>query len=134
MRPFVYALILLFTTCALFGLEWWPFTGWRLFSHVRSATSASFVAVSLDRSGHEHPLDPGIQPEMRPYARFVTRYSAYDPARQRALCETWARVAGRTGDVQGVRIYRVERAVPRRGERRGTEVHRSRVLSCKKPT
>ena len=132
-RPFVYGLLTVFVTCALLGLEWWPFTGWRLFSHLRTGTTSGFVSMSVDRAGNEHVLAAGAQPETRPYERLVTRMWAYEPARRRALCEGLAREADRTGDVQGVRIYRVVRAVPRRGERRGAEVGRSRIVSCRVP-
>lgn len=133
-RPFVYGVLLLFAACAVLGLEWWPFTGWRLFSTVRTSTSASYQVVSVDSNGREHPLGPRAHPDMRPYQRFVNRVWAYDAAEKKALCETWARVAGRSSDVRGVRVYRVVRAVPRRGERRGAEVGRSRFLTCDVPT
>ena len=52
-RPFAYGVLALFALCAVAGLEWWPFSGWHLFSSLRTRPVAAVEVVVDGR-----PLQP----------------------------------------------------------------------------
>jgi hypothetical protein len=63
-----------FVICAVGGIEAWPLTGWRLFSHLRYEHQTSWRAAGVDSSvGGGHPLrDVASRPGPTPPDRRVS--------------------------------------------------------------
>ena len=127
-RLFVGAFLGMFVVAGLFGIEAWPFTGWRLFSHVRTEDQIAWQATAVDPAGVEHPIRFA---QLGPaFANFTLVMKSFDSltARQReATCSAWSRaVAGRT-----VRIYRVDRHLwPRQDGRPARPPARTLLYAC----
>lgn len=108
-RLFVVLFLAAFTVCGAAGIEAWPFTGWRLFSNVRTDEQAAWRAVAVDGGGREEQIRFAELP--RGYRNFVLVMNAYPSlpeAERDAICRTWADALRRRGDdVAGIRIYRI---------------------------
>jgi hypothetical protein len=117
-RAFVAVFLVAFAVCGLGGLEAWPLTGWKLFSSLRTSQQTVWLAVEVDRAGHETRIPFDRLP--RGYGNFVLvmRDFASLPAERRlAVCHTWADAArGLASDAAEVRIYKVVRDLSRRGQ------------------
>ena len=94
--------------CAIFAIEAWPLTGWRLFSHPRRATLYGWRAFTFDARGRETRVDFARFPRADRHLPLIMQtYGRLSPRRKDAVCRTWAgRVRGLGLQVSGVRIYR----------------------------
>jgi hypothetical protein len=120
-KAFVVGFLVVFAACGWRGYELWPFTGWRLFSGVRTAKQVSWHATAVDRDGDETPIPFGVLPRGYHGSVGVLRTLPRLPASQRRqMCAAWADVLRRRGhDVTAIRVYRNEQRLP---------LHRSRPL------
>jgi hypothetical protein len=109
-RAFVGAFLAAFAVCGFFGIEAWPFTGWRLFSHIRTDHQVSWRAMVVDAQGHEGPVRFGDLP--RAYRNFplvMRTFISLPHHEQAAACRAWLTAARReTSGVGAMRIYRVD--------------------------
>ena len=106
-----------FFVAGVFGIEFWPLTGWRLFSHLRRAEVTSWQAVVVTPSGTEEPLPFGEIARFRGTVHVLKRFDGLDPRTQNAVCRTWeSAVRDLRGDGFQIRIYRVNvtRSIDRR--------------------
>jgi hypothetical protein len=134
-RPFAYAFLALFLTCAVPGWEVWPLSGWKLFSYARTSTTVGWEVVTVDGAGAEQRVPWASLP--RSYSGWahalpsLVRGSAGDRA---AACHAWAdavRAEGRT-DISAVRAYRTRGSVPT-GDGPAGPRQRRLVFTCLSP-
>jgi hypothetical protein len=131
-RVFVAAFLSAFIVCGLFGIEAWPLTGWRLFSHLRGSSLTTWQAETLDPAGHRTRLQFGHLPRAyRNFTLIMKNFARQSPTEQAAACADWAQAArglGRT--VVTVRVYRLEWDLSQRERGRTRPVARKLVYSC----
>jgi hypothetical protein len=132
-RWYVRAFIAAFFVCAIFRIEAWPLTGFRLFSTLRDETQITWVADTVSPQGTQTRLWFSDLP--RPYQGFylvMRGFRRLPSTEQRAMCGAWLAEARRvrTGTAE-LRIYRVVRpALPRRGDRPAREIERVLEYAC----
>jgi hypothetical protein len=109
-RPFVAVVVAVMIASAIFVWEPWPFTSFRLFSHLRHDEQAAWVATAVGPRGEEAPfqidsLDHGFVNFGFRMAEFVDA----ETARRAELCRTWVQAADAVvgnGNATEVRLYR----------------------------
>jgi hypothetical protein len=133
-RAFVGVFLTAFVLCGLLGIEAWPLSGFRLFSHLRTADHTAFVAVTVNDDGLETPIPFGRLPAAYRGFRFVARDLPSLTSEERlTMCRVWMDVAEREleRDVAEVRIYRLDITVlPRTDGRAVSRTARSLVYDC----
>jgi hypothetical protein len=108
-RVAVYAFLLVFAVTGFATLEVFPFSGFRLFSELRSSQRESWQLRAVDASGAETPIRLGELPVA--YRNTTTLLLSFDDltvGERDEVCDAWAtplREAG--GEVVGVRVYAV---------------------------
>jgi hypothetical protein len=112
----VWTLLAVVLICGVTGLEAWPFSGFRLFSQVRTSHSLSWRLATVDHAGNERTLRFGsLPPGFRGLNLELRAAGAAVPAGRAALCQAMVDGARSTGrDVVFVRVYAVERDLSRR--------------------
>jgi hypothetical protein len=126
-RPLVVGLIALMVASAAFVWEPWPFTSFRLFSHLRYDEQVAWHAKAVGPGGEE--IDYPIGSAGRGFRGFgftMAEFVDADSARRDQLCQTWVAAAPDLIDVDAgeVRLYpRRWRLSERSGDRalRGTD-------------
>jgi hypothetical protein len=106
-KGFVVAFLAAFLVCGLVGLEVFPFTGWRLFSRVRTEHVAGWQAVAVDATGAERDVPFGDLPAAyRSWTHVASGLAALPEAERQAVCRAWAAGAASRGvAVAEVRVY-----------------------------
>jgi hypothetical protein len=137
-RVFVAVFLSAFLLCGLTGVEAWPLSGFRLFSHLRTEDHVGWTATSEDRVGQETPIPFHFLPEAYRGFGFVARelpgMSAVD---RLATCRAWAEaVRERFGrEVVAIHVYRSDVSLlPREGTRSSGTTERRLVTTCELPT
>jgi hypothetical protein len=127
-RPFVAVFLAAFLAAGLFGIEAWPLTGWRLFSHVRSPDAVSWQAVAVTDGGLEHPIRfAGLAPRYRNFALVMRDFVSLSTEQRRGACTRWRETAG----ARAVRIYRLETPLwPRKDGRAARPPTRALAFAC----
>lgn len=108
-RVFVYGFLAVFLVSGIAGVEAWPLTGWKLFSGVRSQHQVVWEAVTVDRSGREHPVPFSALPRgYRGAPHLFSAYRRFPPDRVEESCRSLADAVRRRrrADVAAVRVYR----------------------------
>lgn len=107
-RPVVYGLLAAVLVCGLARIELWPFSGFRLFSALRTGDRVSWQIVAVDGDGDEQTVQLRDLPVGFRNTTTLLPGLEEAPAPERdEVCEAWAaplRDAGR--DVALVRIYK----------------------------
>ncbi len=101
-------ILLVFTVAVVTDGEAWPITSFRLFSHVRTDTTASTTLVAVDDDGGEHPVraDADHVFVKRTTVRYATLRSVA-PGRARVMVEAWLVSAGLDpADFESVELHR----------------------------
>jgi hypothetical protein len=132
-RWFVRLFLAAFLACAIFGIELWPLTGFRLFSQLRREHRTMWVTDTVGSDGRESPLWYSTLP--RAYQGFgliMPGFWHLVPSTERATCLAWLNEARRLHpSVRALRIYRVEwRALPRAQERAAPPLPRTLMYAC----
>jgi hypothetical protein len=123
-----------FVVCALAGIEAWPLTGWRLFSHLRHEHQTTWQAFAVDASGGETRVSFARLPAAyHGFTLIVSRFGSVAPGRQIQTCRTWAAaVRASGGEVAALRIYRLDwNLVPRNDGRPAVPPTRTLELECR---
>lgn len=110
-RPFVALLLAAAIASAVFVLEPWPFTSFRLFSHLRTDQQFAWRASAVDARGIERDYPLGSLPHgFRGFSFVMAEFVEANSDRRHELCRTWVRAApGLIGhEAVAVRIYRRE--------------------------
>lgn len=132
-RWFVAAFLAAFVLCGLFGIEAWPLSGFRLFSHLRTDTATSWHAVAVAPDGTEAGVRFGLlPPAYRGSSLLMAGFGSLPEDDRSTLCRTWlAAASDRFGPVIGVRLFRVDhKVIPRDHERPAEPASRTLVFSC----
>jgi hypothetical protein len=130
-RGFAWAFLAVLLATASLGIEAWPFTAFRLFSHVRSGTVAGWEVVAVE-SGAEVPVDlASLGRGFRGGDWVLARFGSMT-ARERAdVCAAWEEALADAGRVvSDVRIYRTARSVRTDFDRPPPPVTRTLRYSC----
>lgn len=97
--------------CGIAQVEWWPLTGWKLFSTRRTGVSHAWEVVGADTVGREARLP--LAELGRPYVaavRLLDHWPDLDATERLDACEAWRHAAAANDPaVAEVRLYRVER-------------------------
>ncbi|MEA2520773.1 MAG: hypothetical protein QOI81_419, partial [Actinomycetota bacterium] len=87
---FVRSYLGVFVFCALVGLELWPFTGFRLFSSLRTEQQIVWQADTLGADGKETPVVFQDLPRAyQGYQLIMPRFPSLSPAQKLATCSAW---------------------------------------------
>jgi len=107
-RHLVHAFLLVFAVAGFARLELYPFSGFRLFSELRSDKRVGWQLVAVDDEGKEVPIKLGDLPLGYRQSARVIPGMAHDSADERdEICDAWAApLRARGVDVERVRIYR----------------------------
>jgi hypothetical protein len=109
LRRAVHLFLLVFAVTGIAHLELWPFTGFRLFSEVRTAEREGWAIVAVDHDGGERPIRLAELPvAYRNTTRLVDGFERRTDLERDAICDAWTHVVrARGGDVDHLRIYAV---------------------------
>lgn len=113
--------------------EWWPFTGWRLYSNMKGPTSGSYFAYRVDPSSEEHVLDYHDLPDSYARAPYILeKFPKLDAEQRDSLCDALAHGERQEGRrVSTIRIYwEKRRVVPVDGERHTKLLERELYATC----
>jgi hypothetical protein len=132
-RWFVRAFLAAFVLSAVAGIEAWPLTGWRLFSHLRTEHVVRHEASVVDELGRETRLVFGRLPDgYRGFALIVKTLPSMPASEAARTCRTWANAALLLHpDLRELRVYRLNLALSKRsGPRPASGPTRTLVLRC----
>jgi hypothetical protein len=106
-RALVYAFLGVFAITGLAHLEAWPFTGFRLFSELRTSERETWVVVAVDRRGDETHVDLSDLPVgSRGSAKLIDGFDDLSRSERDAVCHAWVEPRQERGeDVAEVRVY-----------------------------
>jgi hypothetical protein len=106
-RALVYAFLGVFAVTGFAHLEAWPFTGFRLFSELRTSERETWVVVAVDRHGGEARVDLSDLPVgSRGSAKLIDGFDDLSPSERDAVCDAWVEPRRARGDrVTEVRVY-----------------------------
>jgi hypothetical protein len=109
-RVLVLGLLAALLVCGLVGVEWWPFTGWKLYSRVRTDSRVAWEATTVAPDGQETPVEPNDLPlGYRHVELLLARFPDYSDAQREEICDAIAGGVRDEGeDVAEVRVYRVD--------------------------
>lgn len=120
-RVFVYGFLAFFLACGLLGVELWPFSGFRLFSRVRTDQVRGWDVTTVDPLGSERVVPFAELPEgYRDVISIASGLARAPDGDRLEVCRAWASAAPGSGpDIVEVRVYATfERlSQPRRGWR-----------------
>lgn len=131
-RVFAYGFVALLLAFVFRDQEWWPLTSWHLFSHVRSDVERSYEVRSVSRDGTVRPLRfAGLPNGAQLEDRLLPHIGALPASRQATTCKAWLELAQKRGDdAVGLRIYLVQRKLPRDDGKPGALVAQQLRLTC----
>jgi hypothetical protein len=131
-KVFVVLFLAAFVVCGVGNREVWPFTGWRLFSQVRTGSQASWQATVLDADRTETLIDFGALPRSFHGSLAVLRgFPRLSPAERLGVCAAWAGALRARGlDVSEIRVYRTVTTIPLGRDRATTRTGRTLRYTC----
>jgi hypothetical protein len=132
-RWFVWSFLAMFAICGVVGIEAWPFTGFRLFSHLRHERQIDWQAFAVHPDGREAWLPLSRFPGGYNGLPLVMKGFASRSPRERAeMCRAWSDAAhGLRGETVAIRIYEIDRRLePRSGRRPMIAPKRTLVQTC----
>ena len=113
-KAFVAVFLTVFVACGLFQVEVWPFSGWALFSHLRTDERRAWLVTGVDADGDERPVPFSAFPAAyRGQQRVLDGFDDLSPAARQGVCRAWAAEWARTataddiGEIDEIRIYAV---------------------------
>jgi hypothetical protein len=133
-RWFVGLFLASLVICGTIGIEAWPLTGWRLFSHLRFERSTTWQAFAVASDGTERWVPFSRLPGgITGFPLIARDFDRLGPDRQSDLCQTWSEAAARwAGHTEPVRVYRVDRdLLPRAGQRAASGPRRALEFTCR---
>lgn len=99
-RPFVALLIAAMVASAVFVLEPWPLTSFRLFSHLRFDEQTAWRATVVESNGEEVDYPLGLA---------IREFADANEGRRDELCRTWVAAAPEIVDRQAVEVRMYQR-------------------------
>ena len=132
-RAIVVLVLTMLLVAGIATIEFWPFTGWRLYSNTKGPTSGSYFAYRVDRTGEEHVVDYHDLPYAYARAPYILdKFPRLDGEKRDALCSALAQGEREEGrPVAAIRVYwERRRVVPVDGERRTKLFERELYATC----
>lgn len=132
-RWFVRVFLVAFVVCGLAGIEAWPLSGFRLFSHLRHERTVGWTRVAIGPDGLEREVDLARLPSR--YGSFVLAarsFGSRPKSEQDAMCKAWVSgLRGIDAEVDAMRVYRLDRSLlPRRDGRPAAKPARTLAFIC----
>jgi len=130
---FVRAFLAAFIVCGLAGIEAWPLTGFRLFSHLRHEQAVSWERTAVDDRGLERAINFAGRPDGHgSFVLLVTSFPSKPRREQDAMCRAWVQGLRRLDHgAVAMRIYALDQPlVPRSGDRPASTPQRTLVVTC----
>ena len=132
-RWFVWLFLTAFVVCGLAGIEAWPLTGFRLFSHLRYEHQTTWQAYTVAGGEERRAAFAKLPPGVRGFTLIMRAFGSLSLPRQAETCSEWAR-AIRTGGAapfDSLRIYRIDwDLVPRANGRPARAPSRALIYEC----
>jgi hypothetical protein len=109
-RLLVLGLLAALLVCGLAGVEWWPFTSWKLYSQVRTDSRVVWEATTVAADGRETVVEPNDLPlGYRHVELLLARFPGYSSEKREDICDAIADGVRDEGEeVVAVRVYRVD--------------------------
>jgi hypothetical protein len=131
-RVLVYGFLAVLVVAAMFRLEWWPVTSWRLFSGVRGNIVYGWEVRSVDADGSEHLVRFSQLP--RAYSgwyQLAQQFPHMEADGRADVCASWLHAVQTAGeDAVGVRVYFLHHATRTDFDRPPPEVVRRVYYAC----
>lgn len=132
-RRFVALFLATVISCAVFGVNAWPFSSWMLFSRLRSDRQVGWEAAAVDSAGRER-TDP-IAVAGHGYKGFgliMDRFPTRAASERDAICQVWLRAATKQvdPDTRVLRIYRLDWLLSNREGRRAAPARQRLAWVC----
>ncbi len=132
-RWFVWSFLAAFAVCGVVGIEAWPLTGFRLFSHLRHYHQTGWQAFAVRPDGSEVWLPLSRFPGgYNGFPLVMKSFEARSPQERTQMCRAWTVAAsGFEVDTLAIRIYTVTRRLePRHGRRPMMAAKRALAYTC----
>jgi hypothetical protein len=130
---FVRVFLAAFLLCGLVGIEAWPLTGFRLFSHLRHERTISWERTVVEPDGRELAVTfAGLPDGYRSFVLVVKDFEGSPPASRDAMCRTWLQGLRRVRpEATLMRVYELDQSLlPRSGGRPASGPTRSLLFTC----
>jgi hypothetical protein len=132
-RWFVRAFLAAFILCGLAGIEAWPLTGFRLFSHLRHEQAVSWERTAVEAGGAERAITfAGLPDGYRSFVLLVSSFPSKPKEVRDAMCRAWVEGLRRLDrHAVAMRIYELDQSlVPRSDGRPASPPRRTLVVTC----
>ena len=132
-RWFVRVFLGVFVLCGVAGVEAWPLTGFRLFSHLRHEQTVAWLRTAVGPEGDERPVDlTGLPEGYGSFVLVVKSFASQPKDEQDAMCRAWVSGLERVDPaVQAMRVYRLDHSLaPRRDGRPSTMPRKTLLFVC----
>jgi hypothetical protein len=126
-------MIAVMVASAVFVWEPWPFTSFRLFSHVRHDEQTGWEATAVGPGGGETAYPVAAEDRgLRGFGFAMVEFQAASPARRDELCRAWLALAPQAvgSEVSEVRLYQRTWKLSEREGGRALPGTRRHVYSC----
>jgi hypothetical protein len=130
---FVRSFLAAFVVCAVVGIEAWPLTGFRLFSHLRYANQTEWQAFAVRPDGSEAwlPLSR-VHGGYNGFPLVMKSFASRTPEQRTNMCRAWTVAAAALQETTvAIRIYTIERRLePRNGRHAAHPPRRTLAYTC----
>jgi hypothetical protein len=133
LRWFVRAFLAALIVCGVAGVEAWPLTGFRLFSHLRHERTVGWERTAVDAQGLERAINfAGLPDGYRSFVLVVTSFPSKPKDERDAMCRAWVDGLRRLDPgAVAMRIYELDQSVlPRRDGRPASKPRRTLLVTC----
>jgi hypothetical protein len=111
-RAFVWTFLAVFVVCGVAGLNLWPFTGWHLFSHVRTDRITAWEITTVDGVGQELAVAfADLHAGYRSSSHVAAGLAGLSEAQRLDVCRAWASADPERRHVVEVRVYAIEESL-----------------------
>jgi hypothetical protein len=129
-RWFAFGFLAAFVVCGFAGIEAWPLSGFRLFSHLRTNRLTTYETIAVDAAGRESRLVLGQLPDsFRGFGLIERSLPSLPPEQRSRVCVQVTRAARHVHPgVASIRVYAVEVDLSNRAGRRPAGPPERRLL------
>ena len=133
-RAFVAVFLTAFVAVGLLRVEVWPFSGWELFSRVRTGEVQGWLATAVGANGVERPIPFGsFAADHRGELQVLKGFARLSPGERQDVCRAWAAEMGRVGAGTAIEIRVYAATDSTRRPRHPSELRRDLRYVCPAP-